>query len=439
MSSPVPSCAKSSKKMFTESYFDDFSSSPEFANISADPDQKKAVEVLCKHNVVVLSGKGGCGKTTVVSTVFRPKESSWAGTDGHASPGMVTPQKADCRYPHGRLGNEEDSMSQATPFSAYQTSTCLPTVPASPAPTRPLPAMQLTPVKGNMPPSPATTPERELTPVQDFPSPSPSSSLGITPLKHKLDMFAIASPKRELPTAVSQGSPAKRRLVMDETSKAAVKGGLMTYSEFMDKLKCVAVKIGDPPKSRILLTAPTGKAANLLGKRSDIPAYTLHQVIYSYLHWICRQKDGNETEWTYSRTRVLIVDECSLVAVTVFETLLCLLQEHANLQKVVLLGDILQLPSVQPGNFLQDVWNAMKPYNCCVMLTHNHRTGSELLVANAGAISEQHLPEFDPKRNFSFVQILGEENEAETGGHHGHGCEYKTVFGIVSEIRSTVR
>lgn len=32
----------------------------------------------------------------------------------------------------------------------------------------------------------------------------------------------------------------------------------------------------------MLLTAPTGKAANLLGKRADKPAFTLHQVIFSF-------------------------------------------------------------------------------------------------------------------------------------------------------------
>ena len=37
-----------------------------------------------------------------------------------------------------------------------------------------------------------------------------------------------------------------------------------------------------PNDINILLTAPTGKAANLLGKRADMPSSTLHQVIWSY-------------------------------------------------------------------------------------------------------------------------------------------------------------
>ena len=37
-----------------------------------------------------------------------------------------------------------------------------------------------------------------------------------------------------------------------------------------------------PEDVNILLTAPTGKAANLLGKRADLSSCTLHQVIWSY-------------------------------------------------------------------------------------------------------------------------------------------------------------
>lgn len=37
-----------------------------------------------------------------------------------------------------------------------------------------------------------------------------------------------------------------------------------------------------PVDVELLLTAPTGKAANLLGKRANCDSYTLHQVIFSY-------------------------------------------------------------------------------------------------------------------------------------------------------------
>jgi len=40
-----------------------------FAKVRQDPDQLKAAELIARQPVVVMSGKGGCGKTEVVSAV----------------------------------------------------------------------------------------------------------------------------------------------------------------------------------------------------------------------------------------------------------------------------------------------------------------------------------------------------------------------------------
>jgi len=98
--------------------------------------------------------------------------------------------------------------------------------------------------------------------------------------------------------------------------------------------------------SDVLLVAPTGKAANVLGRRTGIQAFTLHHVIFSYYAWRQRKTEGNVC-WKFDSVRLLVVDECSLVAVTVFCSLIS--KVLPSLQKVVLLGDILQLPSIEPG------------------------------------------------------------------------------------------
>ncbi len=41
------------------------------STIELDPDQVRAAEMMCSNPVTVISGKGGCGKTTVVSLVFK--------------------------------------------------------------------------------------------------------------------------------------------------------------------------------------------------------------------------------------------------------------------------------------------------------------------------------------------------------------------------------
>ena len=116
--------------------------------------------------------------------------------------------------------------------------------------------------------------------------------------------------------------------------------------------KCPTMQPSDKPpphlsfSSDVLLVAPTGKAANVLGRRTGIQAFTLHQVIYSHRAW--RQSESRaDADWKFNMVRVLVVDEGSLVAVTTFHSLIS--KVLLSLQKVVLLGDVLQLPSIEPG------------------------------------------------------------------------------------------
>ena len=115
-----------------------------------------------------------------------------------------------------------------------------------------------------------------------------------------------------------------------------------------------SAKFGEPPKNsddnfvrEILLVAPTGKAANLLGQRTGIMAFTLHQVIFTYLGW--KKKENNREPFRFDSVEVLVVDEASLVAVTTLSFVLWILSER--LKKIVILGDINQLPSIESGYF----------------------------------------------------------------------------------------
>ena len=160
----------------------------------------------------------------------------------------------------------------------------------------------------------------------------------------------------------------------------------------------------------VLLTAPTGKAASVLGKRIGIPSYTLHSVIYSRLHWV---EDG-KGDWKFSKVRLLVCDECSLISVRVFSKLIRILCEHAQLQQVILLGDINQLPSIEPGNLLSDAFQALMPHGLSITLNKNHRSESELIVQNAAVISKQKMPCFDPHRGFFSVEYQSERNDSDT-------------------------
>lgn len=159
----------------------------------------------------------------------------------------------------------------------------------------------------------------------------------------------------------------------------------------------------DPCGDAVLLTAPTGRAASILGKRTGLQSYTLHSVIFSYFRWLKEVKNGqNHSAWKFSEVKVLVCDESSLISVKTFSTLLSILMKKAALQQIILLGDKNQLPSIEPGNFLSDVYHALTPYGSSVTLRTNHRAESQLIVENASRISRQEMPFFpdDPKRGF---------------------------------------
>ncbi|XP_067420182.1 DNA helicase B isoform X2 [Emydura macquarii macquarii] len=142
----------------------------------------------------------------------------------------------------------------------------------------------------------------------------------------------------------------------------------------------------------VLLTAPTGRAACLLNEKTDLPAYTLHQVIYSFYSW---SSEWRKMPWKFSTVTVLVVDEGSLVSVQVLSSVLKLLCDHAQLAKLIILGDIRQLPSIDPGNMLADIFECLKSRGWSVELRTNHRAESQLIVDNATRISQRKFPAFD--------------------------------------------
>lgn len=171
------------------------------------------------------------------------------------------------------------------------------------------------------------------------------------------------------------------------------------------KLKTKLQEIDD----EVLLTAPTGKAASILGKRTWLPSHTLHSVIYSFQHW----EEKGQDDWKFCKVRLLVCDECSLIPVRVFSKLISILNENSQLQQIILLGDVSQLPSIEPGNFLTDVYQALTSHGVSIALNTNHRTDSDLIVQNAIKISNQQMPLFDESRGFCSVEYRPKQNDGD--------------------------
>ncbi|XP_061495787.1 LOW QUALITY PROTEIN: DNA helicase B [Rhineura floridana] len=165
-----------------------------------------------------------------------------------------------------------------------------------------------------------------------------------------------------------------------------------TFSQPSNGIKCRNESLN------ILYTAPTGRAASLLCHKANCPAYTLHQVTCSYSKW---EESGSPRPWKFSAVNVLVVDEGSMVPVRMLSCVLQLLLHHAKLAKLVILGDVRQLPSIEPGNMLADIFESLKSRGWSIELKTNHRAESQLIVDNAIRISQRKYPIFDAELRIS--------------------------------------
>ncbi|XP_061085101.1 DNA helicase B [Conger conger] len=160
-------------------------------------------------------------------------------------------------------------------------------------------------------------------------------------------------------------------------------------------------RLSSEKRVEVLLTAPTGRAAAILTKRTKFTAYTLHQVIWSFMNWkkdqqgkLDQQDEQDKSsalqEWKFAAVRALVVDEGSLVSVQLLHSVLQMLIDHARLRKFVLLGDVRQLPSIDPGNTLHDLFHSLARVGRAIEMRTNHRAESQLIVRNASLISERN-------------------------------------------------
>lgn len=100
--------------------------------------------------------------------------------------------------------------------------------------------------------------------------------------------------------------------------------------------------------SEITLLAPTGRAAKRLSEATNTPAMTIHR----FLKWHKESNSFEINEYNKDNSKLIIVDEASMIDISLFDSLLKGLTRDIQL---VLVGDYNQLPSVGPGMLLRDL------------------------------------------------------------------------------------
>jgi exodeoxyribonuclease V alpha subunit len=154
-------------------------------------------------------------------------------------------------------------------------------------------------------------------------------------------------------------------------------------------------------KLRILLAAPTGRAAKRMHEATGCEAKTIHRLLEYSPHRGGFKKDETDP----LEADVAIIDEASMVDTLLMYHLLKALPSHAHL---ILVGDIDQLPSVGPGNVLKDIIKSGR--FTVVTLAEIFRQAQEsMIVVNAHKVNEGQFPvlkEMDKpeKTDFQFIQ-----------------------------------
>src|ERR1051325_9618878 len=153
------------------------------------------------------------------------------------------------------------------------------------------------------------------------------------------------------------------------------------------------------------LAAPTGRAAKRMNESTGEDAMTIHRLLEYNPREGAFQRDADSP----LEIDVVIVDEASMVDVTLMDHLLNAIQPHSHL---ILVGDVDQLPSVGPGSVLKDlIESGVIPV---ARLRRIFRQDEQsYIVVNAHRILGGQQPVFSGPRDQRDFDFVPGENEIE--------------------------
>jgi len=153
-------------------------------------------------------------------------------------------------------------------------------------------------------------------------------------------------------------------------------------------------------KTKIMLTAPTGRAAKRMIEATGYEAKTIHRMLeYSFKKGGFQKDEKNPLDCD-----LLIIDEASMIDTSLMYYLLKPIPLSAA---IILVGDVNQLPSVGPGNILGDIISSgIVPV---LELDEIFRQAKESqIIINAHKINSGILPTLEPtgkkQEDFYFIE-----------------------------------
>ena len=152
----------------------------------------------------------------------------------------------------------------------------------------------------------------------------------------------------------------------------------------------------------VLLAAPTGRAAKRMSEATGTEAVTIHRLLEYNPAEGFKRNGENPLEGD-----ALIVDECSMIDISLMNALLNAVPYHMRL---VLVGDIDQLPSVGAGNVLRDIIESDRVP--VIRLTRIFRQAqNSRIITNAHKINRGCIPDISngKESDFFFIKIENPE------------------------------
>ena len=151
---------------------------------------------------------------------------------------------------------------------------------------------------------------------------------------------------------------------------------------------------------RILLCAPTGRAAKRLAEVTGMEAKTIHRLLEFKPPEGCKRTEDHPLEGD-----VLIVDECSMVDAILMNALL---RAVPDTMRLVLVGDVDQLPSVGAGNVLRDIIES-GVFPVITLTKIFRQAASSRIITNAHRINRGEYPDLSNGRDTDFFFRAAED------------------------------
>lgn len=169
------------------------------------------------------------------------------------------------------------------------------------------------------------------------------------------------------------------------------------------------IKLFERQGLNIVLAAPTGRAAKRMSEATGCDAQTIHRLLEISGGISDDENDGRGT-YTFERNEenpldadVVIIDEMSMVDVSIMNSLLKAICVGTRL---ILVGDVNQLPSVGPGNVLKDIISSGE-FTVVKLVKIFRQAAVSDIVTNAHKINRgEHISLDNKSKDFFMMQSL---------------------------------